>query len=87
MIDGKYIKGGKGEEDEERNAEISKSEQTNRTADHTYFQSQIFTKLSHPPVTNRRLAPGSGLVLTKLPGAAAGAQLTELTPNPCAKNI
>lgn len=56
-------------------------------ADNTYFQSQIFNKLSHPPVTNRRLAPGSGLLLTKLPGAAAGAQLTELTPVPCAKNI
>lgn len=48
----------------------------------TDFQSQIFNRLSHPPVTNRRFAPGSGLLLTKLPGAAAGAQLTELTPAP-----
>lgn len=61
--------------------------QINTTADHTDLQSQIFKRLSHPPVTNRRFAPGSGLLLTKLPGAAAGAQLTELTPNPCAKNI
>lgn len=48
----------------------------------SYAQSQIFTKLSLPPVTNLLLMPGSGLLLIILPGAAAGAQLTALTPSP-----
>lgn len=52
-----------------------------------YLQSQIFTKLSLPPVTKRLLTPGSGLLLTKLPGLVAGAQLTALTPSPCAGKI
>lgn len=57
------------------------------TIEMPHFQSQIFTMLSLPPVTNRLFAPGSGLLLTRLPGLAAGAQLTELTPNPCAGKI
>ena len=52
-----------------------------------YLHSQIFTKLSLPPVTNLLTLPASGLLLTKLPGTALGAQLTLLTPNPCAGNI
>lgn len=48
----------------------------------SYVQSQIFTKLSLPPVTNLLLMPGSGLLLIILPGAAAGAQLTAFTPSP-----
>lgn len=53
----------------------------------SYFQSQILTRLSLPPVTNLLAAPALGVVLTKLPGAIAGAQLTALTPRPCAGKI
>lgn len=53
----------------------------------SYAQSQIFTRLSLPPVTNLLLMPGSGLLLIILPGAAAGAQLTALTPSPWAGKI
>ena len=52
-----------------------------------YFQSQIFTTQSLPPVTNLLLPPSSGLLLTKLPGIIAGAQLTAFTPMACAWKI
>lgn len=50
----------------------------------TYLHSQIFTKQSLPPVTNRLPTVLSPVLLTKLPGLALGAQLTLLTPSPCA---
>ena len=52
-----------------------------------YLHSQIFTAQSLPPVTNLLTRPTSGSLLTKLPGCAAGAQLTAFTPNPCAGKI
>lgn len=47
-------------------------------------KTQILSKLSQPPVTNRLTPadPGPGVLLTMLPGAVAGAQETELTPSP-----
>lgn len=80
--DRRGIRKRKRKEGERKNAEVSKSRQTRGTTNNTDLQSQIFNRLSLPPVTSRRFAPGSGLLLTKLPGAAAGAQLTELTPDP-----
>ena len=50
----------------------------------TNLQSQILTRQSLPPLTNLLIAPFSGFALTKLPGRALGAQLTLLTPSPCA---
>ena len=58
-----------------------------RVKEISYFQSQILIRLSLPPVTNLRTAPAFGVLLTKLPGAIAGAQLTALTPSPCAGKI
>jgi len=54
---------------------------------HAYFQSQTLTRQSLPPVTNLLLCPRSGLLLTKLPGIIAGAQLTAFTPIACAWKI
>lgn len=53
----------------------------------TYLESQILTALSLPPVTNLRTWPCPGVALTILPGEATGAQLTALTPIPCAWKI
>lgn len=52
--------------------------------DGSYLQSQILSRQSLPPLTNRLRAPFSGFALTKLPGLALGAQLTLFTPSPCA---
>lgn len=52
-----------------------------------YFQSQTLTRQSLPPVTNLLLCPSSGLLLTRLPGIIAGAQLTAFTPIACAWKI
>ena len=56
-----------------------------------YFQSQILTRLSLPPVTKRRSGCGPPAWLleeeTRLPGMVAGAQETPLAPMPCAGKI
>lgn len=58
-----------------------------------YLYSQILITPSLPPVTNLLTPPpvplpsNPGLFDTRLPGCVAGAQLTALTPCPCAANI
>ena len=57
-----------------------------------YLYSQILTTPSLPPVTNFLTPPAPlpstpGLLDTRLPGCVAGAQLTALTPWPCAGKI
>lgn len=60
----------------------------NRESD-AYFQAQIFTKLSEPPVTNLREPVAFGAppdVCTIDPGETAGAHATALQPIACAWN-